>query len=332
MEQAVAKLMTKQVVQEGQSRFSCDFGEIKPLGDFENYVYEVSKEGTPHILRLTHCSHRTIEMVEAELDWLNHLSKHGVSVAMAIRSNHDRLGEVIETGDSYFIASLFEKAPGHMVTDQTGEWGVALFEEWGRTIGKMHQATTQYQSTANIAKRPFWYENDLVVNFSKYIPIGQNRVREKAKKHFTLLKKLPCESNQFGLIHGDVHSGNFFVQDGKRITVFDFDDTEFHWFVSDIAISLYYSLWWTKDVDHQTFAKTYMKAFLKGYRKEYDLDQEWIARIPIFMRLRDILLYAVFHKKMDLDKMGERQKKLIDDIRNRIEKNIPVVDIDFSQL
>lgn len=332
MEQAVAKLMTEHVIQEAQSRFSCDSGEPKLLGDFENYVFEVSKEGKPYVLRLTHSSHQTLEMVEAELDWLNYLSKHGVSVAKAFLSNNDRHGEVIEIGDSYFVASLFEKAPGSLVNDSTGEWGEALFEEWGSTIGSMHKATTHYKTPAHVAKRRHWYEDDLIVNFSKYVPVEQNRVLEEAKKHIALLKKLPCERNCFGLIHGDVHSYNFFVHNGNKITVFDFDDTTYHWFVSDIAIPLYYSLWRTEKEEHKTFAKTFLEAFLKGYRKEYDLDQEWIARIPMFMRLRDILLYAVFHKKMDVETMGEGQRKLIRDIRNRIENNLPVVDIDLSQL
>jgi len=58
------------------------------------------------------------------------------------------------------------------------------------------------------------------------------------------------------LIHTDVHAGNFFVDDG-RITVFDFDDSSYQWFASDIAIALYYTIWRKFDGHEQREKDTY---------------------------------------------------------------------------
>ncbi|MGM0789231.1 MAG: hypothetical protein ACQEUD_03930 [Bacillota bacterium] len=43
--------------------------DCRLLGDFENFVYEVNKGGTPYILRLTHQSHRSFHNIAAEIDW-----------------------------------------------------------------------------------------------------------------------------------------------------------------------------------------------------------------------------------------------------------------------
>jgi len=38
-----------------------------------------------------------------------------------------------------------------------------------------------------------------------------------------------------------------------------------------------------------------MNSFLKGYYKENNLSKYWIERIPLFLKLREIVLYAVIH-------------------------------------
>jgi Ser/Thr protein kinase RdoA (MazF antagonist) len=51
------------------------------------------------------------------------------------------------------------------------------------------------------------------------------------------LRSLPTPVDGYGLLHTDLHHGNFFVDEG-RITAFDFDDIGYNWFASDIAVLL----------------------------------------------------------------------------------------------
>ena len=43
--------------------------------------------------------------------------------------------------------------------------------------------------------------------------------------------------DRFGLIHADMRLGNLLV-DGERVTLLDFDDCGFGWFLYDLAASL----------------------------------------------------------------------------------------------
>ena len=49
MEQWVENLFTKEVLKEAATRFGADASDAKKLGDFENYVYEVKRDGKPYI-------------------------------------------------------------------------------------------------------------------------------------------------------------------------------------------------------------------------------------------------------------------------------------------
>ena len=50
------------------------------------------------------------------------------------------------------------------------------------------------------------------------------------------------ESDAYGLVHADLHMGNFFVDHSGQMTVFDFDDCCFHWFGYDCAVSVVSSM------------------------------------------------------------------------------------------
>lgn len=328
MEEAVANLMNEDILKKAGRLFSCENKPYKLLGDFENYVYEVECHGQPFILRLTHSSHRTTEMVEAELHWLSHLAEHQVSVARPVRSHKNRLVEVIPVLDTYFNVSLFEKAPGIMVKKDDVYWGPQLFREWGRTIGHMHRTTMTYHESPGLSRRLSWDEDDLL-EIASYLPSDQTLVIDKTKQHIEMLKSLSKDSRSYGLIHGDIHPGNFFVHNGK-LTVFDFDDAMYHWFASDIAIALYYSLFMIKESERETFTHRFMSSFMEGYREEHDLESEWMERIPEFLKLRDIALYAVFYKKLDMDHINEDRKNLLAALKYRIENSLPAVQVDFS--
>ena len=43
--------------------------------------------------------------------------------------------------------------------------------------------------------------------------------------------------NEYGLIHADLHRGNFFYHE-EKMTVLDFDDSCYHWYLYDVAIPI----------------------------------------------------------------------------------------------
>ncbi len=73
-----------------------------------------------------------------------------------------------------------------------------------------------------------------------------------------------------------------------------------------------------------------MKNFWKGYNKENNIDSYWLKQIPDLLKLREMILYVVLNKKLDLENINENQKNRLNRMRYNIENDIPYVDIDFT--
>lgn len=330
MEREIELQFSNEVLSEAAQRFGMSPDSLKLLGDFENYVYEGTIDGVGYVLRLTHSSHRSTNMVLGELEWINYLAENEVRVAKALPSTSGKLAEEIQVGKDYFVASVFQKAKGRPL-DRTNpaEPTREVITEWGRTIGRMHQATKHFAPSDPKFKRPQWFEDDLLC-FEKHLPKEDKHIVGIGYSLLEYAQKLPKSQDSYGLIHTDVHSGNFFVDEGK-ITVFDFDDSAYQWFASDIAIALYYTIWWKCNGQQQSerdaYAKDFLTHFMMGYDAENKLDEYWLSELPFFLKLRDITLYTVFHKKFDQNNL-QRYSKLLDGIRARIEREVPIVALD----
>jgi len=95
VEREVELQFSDEVLSDAARRFGVAADSLRRLGDFENYVYEGTVDGVSRILRLTHSSHRSTDMVLGELEWINCLAENGVSVAKAFRSTSGNLAEEI---------------------------------------------------------------------------------------------------------------------------------------------------------------------------------------------------------------------------------------------
>ncbi|HSO57672.1 MAG TPA: phosphotransferase [Paenisporosarcina sp.] len=333
MEQWVEKLFTENVLKEAAARYGANASNVKKLGDFENYVYEVERAGTPYILRLTHSSHRTKKEVEGELKWINFLHGHDINVSLVHTSENRELVEVLPVDDSFFYVCLFDKAPGTSVKMNSPQFGPELFEKWGAITARMHLATEQYQDAET--QRLQWDEDDLI-ELEKFVDSNKDKAIIKGNQQLVAtIQQLPQTNETYGLIHSDIHMGNFFYHDGN-IHVFDFDDAMYFYFISDIAIPLYYSTWWkyreeTLEI-RSAFGTEFLVHFLKGYMSVRQMPLEWLEHIPLFLKLRDYTLYGVFHKKMDLAIGHEQENKLVAGIRERLIKNEPMVDLNYREI
>ena len=79
--------------------------------------------------------------------------------------------------------------------------------------------------------------------------------------------------------------------------------------------------------EKDAYAKWFLENFMAGYNEENTLDGFWLNEIPFFLKLRDITLYTVFHKKFDQDGL-QKFAKLLEGLRTRIEREVPIVALD----
>lgn len=328
MERHILDLFSDNILKKSAEYFGVNLDVVKKVGGFENFIYEYNKDNQDYILRITHSDHRELNMVQAELEWLDYLAKNDANVCMPVQSVNGNFVEcVYHDNGTYFIITSFEKAKGaHMKKeDATPEF----FEEYGRVIGKLHRLTKDYKPKDSSIKRFEWDEETFLKKAQDYLPKEEYVIYERLIQVMDYFNTLPKDRDSYGLIHTDIHAGNFFIDNGK-ITVFDFDDSSYKWFISDIAIALFYPIVFSipneKRIDFVSF---FMKHFIKGYREENKLDDYWIKQLPYFLKLREIILYIVICRSCDMNNLDDWAKHYIDERRDIIINDLPFIDYKF---
>jgi Ser/Thr protein kinase RdoA (MazF antagonist) len=326
MEKSIRNLFDERILGDAARRFSLKAENLELISDMENFVYGNGTDESPCILRITHSSHRTIDAIMGEFEWMEYLSANGVSVPQPIHSVNGTLVEVIDAGHSYFLVTAFQKIPGKTILDAT-ECSPEIYQQWGQILGKMHALAKRYEPSRSLYKRAEWYTDDLVCNAEKYIP-AQVVVLDKFHELISDLHPLPKGRNSYGLIHADFTDVNFFVQDHK-ITVFDFDDCQYHWLVYDIAVILYDSLPWLPrwEMNKEEFARYFWGFFIQGYTEENTIQPFWLNQLNKFWKLREIYLYLVCHKKWDIDHLSEQRRIYLNELKHNIENDVPYLDL-----
>ena len=332
MEKHVHELFNDDILRIASSRFQMDKDSLKKIGGFENYVYGYTLNQENYVLRITHSSHRDVDMVLGELEWVEYLALHGASVCMPVYSTNSQLVEKIDLDDgSYFILTAFHKAKGQHVNK--GMANHDLYYKWGKAIGKMHALTKDYTPKKS-PLRPTWYEDKLLLNCEEYLPEGNEIIIDKLNSLINKIKQLPQDKEGYGLIHTDVHSGNFFVDDNGNITIFDFDDCSYMYFISDIAIALFYCLLNPDTVENRiAFSYEFLDHFFRGYREENHLDYKWIKLLPDFLKLRELDLYVVIYRSCDMNNPGPWEQNYMNNRKYNIEHDVPFIgaDLDLSR-
>ncbi len=322
--------MSLDVLSEVARRYGTSPSELAELDGFESFIYETDLGGTPAILRVGHSRRRPAGQVLSELDWLVYLADHDIGVAKPLRSTSGTGVEAIDDrhGDE-FIAAAFRCASGRSPT--ADDWAPDLWERYGRLLGRMHAATRHYLPTGGIERRPHW-DDDTMLDVFAFLPeddIGARTSLEAVLEH---VAALPRDPSAYGLIHQDAHAGNFFV-DGETITLFDFDDCCYSWFVNDLAIVLFYALSWVGFEDDPDYVERFWRWFSRGYRNAHDLDRQWLVEIPWFMKLRELDTYAIVNRSMDPNHIDDPwARRFILGRRDRVNQGAPVVDLDFVGL
>ncbi|WP_342527626.1 phosphotransferase [Chryseomicrobium sp. FSL W7-1435] len=332
MEQWINEMFTDERLAEAAALFGADAKQAIQRGDFENYVYEVEKDGKPFMLRLTHTSHRSKEQVVAELEWVNDLHDRGMNVSLNHLSTAGNLVEEISLEQGSFLVCLFDKAPGTSAYELRNEFTDKHIEAWGELTARFHQAASDYNKKNG--SRPHWYEDDLIEIENWLDPELDKEIIELNHHIVSTIRNFDTSKDVYGIIHSDIHQGNFFI-DGAELHVFDFDDTMHFHYIHDVSIPLYYTIWMSYRNEPLSIrsekATAFFEVFYRGYTRIRPLEKEWLERIPLYLTLRDLTLYAVFHKKVDFDEEPEL-RPLVEWLGERLRRNEPIAEVDFSKL
>lgn len=327
------KLFSEQHKQQALAFYGAEPGSVKDLGGFEAFVFEYQKDNRAYILKITHTVRRTVAYLMGEIEFVNYLGDNDVPLARVVPSENGRMVETVDDGrGGQFLIYAFEKIDGAL--SEPEDWTDSFVSEWGEIIGAMHRLTRQFEPSDMIYKRRQWFQDD-IYNFDKYVPAQDTVTLKNCQAVRDKIKQYPTDKNSFGLIHGDLHHGNFFKNNDGRIVVFDFDDCEYHYLISDVTMPLYYTYLSMRKKGEKNltgFAENFFARFMAGYKKNYRLDKFWFDKMDDFLMLRSAILFTIFNQVWPDYENDEKKKAMVDNHRNILSGASRMIDIDFVKL
>lgn len=293
---------------------------IELIRNGENVTYKVTSKGQSYCLRITDEKHRSVGQLVSELDWISYLSNNGVSVAKPIKSLEGELLAPLQSQKQNYFSSVFEWADGDLFKPEAN-LNVEFISSYGRLVGKIHKLTKAYKADHLPERRKLWEESRHNVHAEKLVGShNEDMVKYwvEAKAWYDGLEK---NKESYWLAHIDLHTGNFHVNNNRNLKVFDFDDSAYCFYVYDIVIPLM-SLFSERNDDFPY--EKIEEIFLKAYSTENNLSQGWIDRIPSFVRLRNIEMYA-WVQFMYGDEKAERHAEYFDKIEESMAQDFKFI-------
>lgn len=309
----IAEICERDVLEPAARLFGTSKEQLSKFDDYEgcaNLVYQFTHSDQPHVLRISYRSDRPMELIQAELHFVNYLADNGMRVSRPIPSEAGNWVEAIPAAGIPFMAVAFVKGRGIRVPDNGYRYreGVPIeeyFQNWGAALGQLHRLTKTYQPQSESVRRPDWFTWEYYSGF----PYGERLpvIQKKYDGLIAELHALPKDVDSYGLIHNDFNDGNFTVDyDNGDITVFDFDDSCYFWFMYDIACAWEGGIGRTRSrplAERRDFMDRYMEQVMTGYNRENTLSGKWLDRLPLFLRV--IQMQELMHFAQYLDEPDE---------------------------
>jgi len=228
----------------------------------------------------------------AEVEYIKYLFEHGGAVSDVVGSKMGNLLEEITHNDHTFFVCLFEKAKGKRLVDNNYRYreGVPITEYYyncGKALGKLHQLSKEYTP---VHRRYRFFDKYNAENIEKLIPGSYSLLKEKLVELLNTLEGLDRNQQSFGMIHFDYNDGNYMIDfDTGQITVYDFDNSCFGWYMYDLADLWKSGMGWVAaepDAEkRKKFMDDYFKTALEGYSSETRIEQSMLDQLPLFIKV-----------------------------------------------
>jgi Ser/Thr protein kinase RdoA (MazF antagonist) len=305
--------------------------ELQPLrGGHFAQVYGFKRNDKNFVLRLSPPNEDVdLPAQKSILAWMAYLAAHGASVPEPLPSQNGNLVEVISSPEGEWLAVAFTQAEGILSEEiPLDQWDDVQFQTLGRSIGKIHALARGYVPS-NEVSFPQWETGGNL--FNRQIE-NEHWLKKRQTQLLEKIHALPKSADAYGLVHCDLHFGNFFVDVRKQIvTLIDFDDCAYSWFVMDIAVLLFDILVLYPGTEKDEYGQGFLRSFLTGYLTENSLPMFWLEQLPLFLKLLEINIYDMVAKSYP-DNADEWVMKFMPGRKERLENDTPYMSLNYSAL
>lgn len=284
--------------------FGLDATEISILSHSENVVCDVTQaDGTHVVMRLHRPGYNTVDELESEVLWVAALRDAGMRLPLAIPTVGGSHYTAVDMGDETRQVGVVSWVDGAPLGEAIGASGDSVVEHYAR-IGEIAAQIRNHNAVwtpPDGFRRRRWDANGLVGeaplwgrfwDLDTLSPTAQSIFTAAQSTLLDELGSLSIEQDAFGLIHSDLHLGNL-MADGDDLTVIDFDDAGYGWFVHELAVALH-------PVLGEPWEDAARSALVEGYRREHPLSDDEERLIDTFLTVRCLMIVAWLDARREL--------------------------------
>jgi len=287
---------------------------LKKLNGFHNEIYQGTYHSQDIIIRIS--NRRSREEILEEIEILLSL-KDDVRIAFPVQVEN----QYVVTYQNSVIC-FFQRVEGQNWHETT--LTLATHYEAGKELGLLHKHLQMYPKTS---RKSFDQHPDvLLLKDAKAI------YQEELANVLNRLTSKETTTNEYGLIHGDYLFSNLLYHNPK-VTIIDFDDIEYNYYLYDVAVYLFYLLLGGNplniDVEHNI---DIFRSFMKGYRSVNQITVFDFSILKDLFRLRQLKLLATITTKIDQKNYGDWQKNYIALCDKQLKENIDFIDIPYKKI
>jgi Ser/Thr protein kinase RdoA (MazF antagonist) len=282
------------LAQRALGAYGCDpAAEVRLLNVSENATYLVEDpDAGPSVLRVHRLGYHTEAEIVSELAWMDALrAEAGVRTPRVLAAADGRRVVTVadEEGGQQRSCVRFEFLPGTEPVDDS----VEHFAELGEITARMHRHARHWARPADFTRFDWGYDAAFgsQARWGRWqdgIGVGAEEREVLGRLDVALQARLAAFGTgpgRYGLIHADTRLANLIVDDGGRVSVIDFDDCGFSWYLYDVGTSVSF-------FEHEPQVPGLIDAWLTGYRRSADLSAADEAEIWTFILFRRLLLVA----------------------------------------
>jgi Ser/Thr protein kinase RdoA (MazF antagonist) len=257
--------------------------KILALNCNDNFFIKGKRQG--YVFRLNRKDWWPVSDFDAELRFLEFLKRRKVSAVVPKRSKQNRRYISVKTAEGTRYGALFGYLPGRHVTFSPGPRNSNMVR-LGELAARLHDAADQFNPPAQ--RWTMGFDFLVTQTLEGLAPLFVQRAKDLAylqrlADHLQgLLDDTPVGVLDFGLCHGDLHTGNVILSPDGELTLIDFDWSGYCWRIYDLA-----TLWWTLRSDESA---PRWRAVLRGYTSVRKLSRREKSLLPAFVMIREFEL------------------------------------------
>lgn len=264
----------------------------------ENIAFRASDGQADLVLRVHRPGYHERDEIASELSWLRALGGDMPVPRPVPTRDGGPILDLVHGGRRYHVVA-FAYLPG--AEPEAGGDLTGWFHALGTLTARLHLQARGWRRPAGfrrkvwtfdtmIGRAPLWgdWRAGLGLDAEGARVIG--RAAERLERELAAIGEGP---EVFGLIHADLRLANLLV-DGPRLSLIDFDDCGFSWFLYDFAAAVSF-------IEHEPYVPALAAAWAEGYRRAAPLSDADAARLPLFVALRRILLTAWLASRGETD-------------------------------